>query len=58
MKSKYKTWLETQSTEFIHEVCGKHPIPDKFIDYGYSPITLEELKKLDEQHTNPEGNYE
>lgn len=44
---KFKSWLLNQDKSFIDEVCrGKEP-PDHYKDYGYSGITLEQLKELD-----------
>ncbi len=39
-----------QDPEFIYEVCGILPIKDKFKDYRFRSITLEELEQLDNKY--------
>ncbi len=47
--SRYTEWLAEQDELFINEICiGKEP-QQRFKDYNKRPITLEELKKLDEE---------
>lgn len=48
--SKYKSWLSRQEKEFIFEVCGKYNIPEFFRDYNFKPISLDELKILDDKY--------
>jgi hypothetical protein len=55
--TRYKDWIVQQDKDFIDEVCCGNKIPDKFKDYGYRDITLEELKILDAKFiaNDPEG---
>lgn len=53
--SKYKQWMSTQSPHFIAEICRGRQIPDMFVDYGLTDITLDDLKTLDEKYINPRG---
>ncbi len=53
--SKYKDWLSQQDSLFVTEVCRTHEIPKKFKDYGTKPISLAELKQLDEKYINCES---
>lgn len=41
-----------QDPEFIHEVCGNRVPCEKFKDYNFKRITLEELKQLDDKFIN------
>ncbi len=53
--SKYLDWMVKQDPEFIYEICGILPIKDKFKDYRFRSITLEELQQLDEKYINCES---
>lgn len=50
--SKYRDWMLKQDLEFIKEVCGDVGPDDKFKDYKFRSITLEELKELDDKFIN------
>ncbi len=41
-----------QELEFITEVCGDRVPCEKFKDYQFRSITLEELKELDDRFIN------
>lgn len=47
--------MSTQSPHFIAEICRGRQIPDMFVDYGLTDITLDDLKTLDEKYINPRG---
>ncbi len=41
-----------QDIEFIQEVCGDRVPCEKFKDYRFKSITLEELEQLDNKYIN------
>jgi len=53
--SKYNDWILQQEVEFIKEICGDKWPTDKFKDYNFKSITLEELEQLDNKYINKES---
>jgi hypothetical protein len=51
MTINYEEWLKEQTLEFRIEILKNPEEFDKvFKDHNYKPISLEELKKLDDIH--------
>lgn len=48
--SKYLEWVNSQPEEFRKEICGNHEPSNKFKDYNFRSIYLDELEKLDKQY--------
>lgn len=48
--SEYKKWFKEQPESFQREIVNNPAkVKDRFVDEKYSPITLEQLKELDER---------
>ncbi len=50
--SKYSDWMIQQDNDFIREVCGDIVPCEKFKDYNFKRVTLEELEQLDNKYIN------
>lgn len=48
--SRYSDWLSKQSINFVQEIQELSQISERFIDYKARPISLNELKSLDEKY--------
>ena len=48
--SEYSEWMRKQPKEFQEEILGDKEIGDKFFDENFKPITLDQLRELDEKH--------
>lgn len=53
--SKYSDWMIQQDKDFIEEVCGDRVPCEKFKDYNFKRVTLEELEQLDDKFINKES---
>lgn len=49
-ETEYEAWLKEQPKEFQREILGKNVIGNKFVDYNNKPITLQQLRELDEKY--------
>lgn len=50
--SRYNNWLIKQGKSFINEIAPNETNKERFIDYNLKPITLDELKLLDNKYCN------
>jgi len=51
--SDYTDWLKEQPLEFQMEILkDTNEMKDKFVDEKYRPLTLDELKFLDDKFNN------
>jgi hypothetical protein len=50
--NKFTEWLLTQDLEFIQEISVNGRLPTCYAECVNTPITLEELKALDERFNN------
>lgn len=49
--SIYSEWMRKQPKEFQEEILGDKEIGEQFHDERFQPITLQQLRELDNKYT-------
>jgi hypothetical protein len=48
--TEYEQWLSEQPKEFQREILGNHEVTEKFKDYNFKSISLQQLRELDDKY--------